>query len=182
MRAYRVAHNYAHALLQLAIAQKSSDAVVEAVQQLLTVCQQPKVREAIGSPLYSTAQKITVLQKLLPGKTLPPLVKEFLKLVLDKKRASVLAEILHTFIELNDSHQEHQTAYLTTAVPLPKQLIPAFEAMVKELAACKTVKLINKVRPQLIGGYQLQVKDRLIDVSLATKLHQLYQQMALPHN
>ncbi|MEP4375966.1 MAG: F0F1 ATP synthase subunit delta, partial [Algoriphagus sp.] len=56
-----------------------------------------------------------------------------------------------------------------------------FAQVVKEVSGKKTVQLVEKINPDLIGGYILKVNDRQIDESLSSKLRQLKTQFITNH-
>jgi F-type H+-transporting ATPase subunit delta len=45
----------------------------------------------------------------------------------------------------------------------------------------KTVKLVEKINPDLIGGFILRVNDRQLDESLSSKLRELKAEFAVNH-
>ena len=67
-------------------------------------------------------------------------------------------------------HKSIQVAYLTTTFPVDDAMRSEFGRIVKEISGLKTVQLVEKVDPNLIGGFILKVNDRQLDESLSSKL------------
>jgi F-type H+-transporting ATPase subunit delta len=53
--------------------------------------------------------------------------------------------------------------------------------VVKEISGLKTVQLVEKINPDLIGGYILKVNDRQLDESLSSKLRILKAEFTANH-
>jgi F-type H+-transporting ATPase subunit delta len=56
-----------------------------------------------------------------------------------------------------------------------------FTKIVLEISGMKTVKLVEKINPELIGGFILRVNDRQLDESLSSKLRELKAEFAVNH-
>jgi len=64
-------------------------------------------------------------------------------------------------------------ATVVTAVPLDSSLRAEFEKLVKGYSDKKQVELIEKVDPDMIGGFVLNIGDRQIDASIKSKIKTL---------
>ena len=74
---------------------------------------------------------------------------------------------------LNNEFKGIGKAFITTTIPMDKDLRDAVEKIVKDLSNKKHVELEEKVDKDLIGGFILNVGDRQIDASIKSKLKAL---------
>jgi F-type H+-transporting ATPase subunit delta len=65
---------------------------------------------------------------------------------------------------------------LTTAAPISDSTRQALVEQVKKTAGFQHVELQEKVDPALIGGFVLQVGDKLVDASIAYDLKNIAKQ------
>ena len=81
--------------------------------------------------------------------------------------------IIKQILEHYNAHHQIQVARVTTAFKLPASLVTRMEDMVRNMKACKSVFLKQRVDPNLLGGFILKVGDQQLDHSLAHKLTML---------
>lgn len=98
-----------------------------------------------------------------------PEVRDFINLLITKKRVDVLDDVLIGFEELLNEARNAVAAEVISAVPLDEGLLDEFELQVARLTG-KNVRLENVVDPGVGGGVRLVIGDRVIDSTLATKL------------
>ena len=96
-----------------------------------------------------------------------------LDIITHKNRESLLPSIANEFHNAYNEYKGIGKAYVTTTVPMDKDLRADIEAIVKKLSDKKLVELEEKVDPGLVGGFILQVGDRQIDASIKSKLKSL---------
>lgn len=107
----------------------------------------------------------------------PQPIRSLLLLLLERGRIRVLPAIARAFGELVDRREGIVKARVTTAVELEDA---RRSAVVGELerASGKKIKATFVVDPSILGGAKVQIGDRLVDSSLATRLHELGQALA----
>ena len=105
-----------------------------------------------------------------------PLTAAFNKLVISKNRESILPEIASAFIDAYKAHKGIHTLMLTTAGPITDATRQALVEQVKKTAGFRQVELQEKIDPALIGGFVLQVGDKLVDASIAYDLKNIAKQ------
>ena len=90
-----------------------------------------------------------------------------------KNREPLLPAIANEFHNAYNEYKGIGKAFITTTIPMDKDLRDAVENIVKELSNKKHVELEEKVDRDLIGGFILNVGDRQIDASIKNKLKAL---------
>lgn len=164
-----VAKRYSQALF--ASAQEADgvdkvDADIRALQQLLE--QSGEFRHFVAHPLIPVPKREAVLSSLFKDK-LQERTLSFLLLLARKDRLNVLPDILAAAREVVDAHKGLVTVRVTSA---EKLLVRQEKDLEKKLAdrLGKTINLQTGVDEALIGGFLIQIGDRIEDYSLATKL------------
>ena len=172
-----IARRYAQALFMAAqkkdvIARVGEDfAVIERVDR----ASGDRLRLFLEAPQVRHDQKLEVIEKGL-GPFVHPLVVEFFRLVLRKKRLFRLGDIIEEYGHLVESHQGIVRAKVTSAVPLNDAELNGLVASL-ESALAKKVKLDALVDPAILGGLVVKVGDRIADRSVTTLLSRLRDQL-----
>ncbi|WP_339923100.1 ATP synthase F1 subunit delta [uncultured Cyclobacterium sp.] len=173
MSAYRVASRYAKSLLELAVEKNELEQVhVDMTTVLSLSTEDSSFSDMVKSPVISSEKKISTL-KLLAGKKASALTIKFFELVGEKGRTAFLPEMATAFFRLYNEHLGIQTAEVVSTIQLDDELRNSFKDIVKEVSGKDKVKLIEKINPNLIGGFVLRIGDKQLDESIKSKLQQL---------
>ena len=140
------------------------------VQELGQVARLPEVMSIASSPKVSRAQ---VVDLLLAAAQSPlkdsPQAKNFVQMLVDNHRLSLLPEIAVQFDELKKAREGAADALIVSAFPLQ-------EAQLADLVASLTRKFGRKLKPtvevdpSLIGGVRVTVGDEVLDTSVRARL------------
>lgn len=171
-----VARRYASALFEVAKKQKQVDAVAANLHEVAdTVRASRELMSVLHHPLLPLEKKHAVLQGVFGGKVLPT-VEKFLFLVVEKDRAVVLPQIVTEFDHMVDEFRGEADAEAVTAVPLSASQVAALQAALQQKFGVK-VRLKTRLDPEVLGGLQVRVGDKLIDATVRTKLGRLNEQL-----
>ena len=172
----RLASRYAKSLIDLAVERGQLEQVHQDMQWLQAVC---KSNRDFVNLLRSPIIKGEVKQKIMnavTGTSLSELTIAFIRLLISKTRESNLPEIAGAAIALYKEKKNIQTVQLTTATAVSDQVRNAIIEQVKKSAGFENIELDEKVDPSLIGGFVLQVGDKLVDASIAYDLKAIAKQ------
>ena len=172
-----IARRYAQALF---LAARKKDAVDRVAQDLASVSKadaamNDRLRLFLEAPQVPTDQKIEVVEKGL-RQFVHPLVIEFLKLLIAKKRLFRMRDIAEEFGRLVEEHQGIVRARVTSAVPLNDTELNGLIASLEQ-GLSKKVKVDAHVDPAILGGVVVKVGDRIADRSVTTLLSELREQL-----
>ncbi len=81
-----------------------------------------------------------------------------------------MPEIVNAFIASYKAYKNIQTIHLTTATPVSDAVKQAIINQVKKSGDFENVEMEEKINPDIIGGFVLQVGDKLVDASIAYDL------------
>ena len=172
----RLAARYAKSLIDLAIEKGQLEQVFADMQWLQAVNKSNKdFVNLLRSPIIKADTKKKILDAVTAGK-LGQLTTGFNTLLIRKGRESNLPEIVNAFIDQYKKYKNIQVIKLTTAAPVSDSLKNAIIAQVKKTAGFQQIELEEKVNPELIGGFVLQVGDQLVDASIAYDLKTIAKQ------
>src|SRR5690606_35704171 len=177
----RVASRYAKSIMELSL-EKGRLAEVHTDFQRLTdlLASNRELELVLKNPIVNSDKKLNILKALFAEGT-DPLTMTFFEIVSRKNREEILLDVAKEFENQYNLHMSIQVAEVTTTFPLDDTLRKEFAEVVKEVSGKKTVKLVEKINPELIGGYILKVNDRQLDESLSSKLRQLKTQFITNH-
>jgi F-type H+-transporting ATPase subunit delta len=130
----------------------------------------PELEEILRNPQLDKRAK-TAAVEAVAGEA-DPLVRNFLRLLVEKGRAGDLAEIAEEFERLASAEEGELNVELTTAYELSEEEARAIVARIEQRSGRK-VEATRTVDPELIGGMVLQVGSRRVDASIRGRLEQL---------
>ena len=146
------------------------------MQWLESVCRSNRdFVNVLRSPIINADTKKKVIGAVVTGR-LNELTTTFINLLIAKGREENLPEIVGAFMQAYKEHKNIQTVKLTTAIPASDELRNAIVTQVKKSAGFQNIELEEKVNPDLIGGFVLQVGDKLVDASIAYNLKAIAKQ------
>lgn len=181
MSNHRVASRYAKSLLELAVEKGQLEEVYADFKALETMGKGSReLGLALSNPVLPSDKKLKVLKALFT-KSASPITVTFFEIVSRKNREDVLLDMAAQFVAQYNSYKSIQVADLTTPVAITDSQRKEFVSLVKEISGKKEVQLVEKVNPELIGGFVLRVNDRQLDESLSSKLKALRMQFTQNH-
>jgi F-type H+-transporting ATPase subunit delta len=171
-----LARPYAEAAFQLA---KGSNALVawsDSLSRLAAITNSAEVLESIGNPRMTPNQLTQLCLDVLGDggavKATASLTAEqqnFVRVLVDNQRLSVVAEISHLFDQLKHAHEGVKDAEITSAFALDDSTMSALVADLQRKFGCR-IQATVKLDPTLIGGVRIAVGDEVIDASVRGKL------------
>lgn len=182
MSNHRVAYAYAKSLMELAIERGQLEEVNKDFQHLAELAKSNRDLELVmKNPILIADKKLKVLKALFEKRGTTEATMAFFEIICRKNRIELITEIAREFQAQYQLHNSIQVAEVTTTFPLNDALRAEFTKIVLEISGMKTVKLIEKINPDLIGGFILRVNDRQLDESLSSKLRELKAEFSVNH-
>lgn len=173
MSVQRIAGRYAKSLLDLSQEQNKLDRVLEDVKSFQAASENRDFYLLLKSPIINARKKLSVLEALFKDKY-DETTMAFLRILVNKGREPHLPEIAAEFIAQYKKIKHISTVKVTTAKPMTDA---ALKALTAKLAASdateQTVEVETAVDPELIGGFVLEMNDKIYDASVAQKLEEV---------
>jgi len=172
----RLASRYSKSLIGLALEKGQLETVFADMQWLQSVCKSNRdFVNVLRSPVIKNDVKRKIVEAVTAGK-ISELTAGFNRLLILKNRENFLPEIITAFIAAYKEHKNIQTIKLTTATPVSDAMKNAIVEQVKKSAGFQNVELEEKTDESLIGGFVLQIGDKLVDASVAYDLKAIAKQ------
>jgi F-type H+-transporting ATPase subunit delta len=174
----KVSRVYATALYEAALEEGRVKAVQEDLGAFVAaVDESPELRQFMVAEGVSDQQKTQVLMDLTEGGD--ELVRNLLRLLVEKSREPELGGVYEGFIELVEEAAGIIHIEVVTAVPLTQALEQALKQKV-EASLQKTVEMTLTVDKEILGGLRLRIGDRIADVSVRHRLERLRELLISP--
>lgn len=172
----RLASRYAKSLLDLAVEQKSVPATLQDVQLIdATLRGSREFAAVLKSPVIKADQKNAVIDAVL-GTKMSPLTRAFVKLLTTKGREGTLGEMASAFMEQYRVMNHISQVKLVTASPVSEQFKETIRQKVAAAMPGQSIELTTEIRPELIGGFVLEMGDKLVDASIKRDLNDVRKQ------
>ncbi|RYE25003.1 MAG: ATP synthase F1 subunit delta [Sphingobacteriales bacterium] len=168
----RLAARYAKSLLDLAVEQNQLEPTLKDIQLLHAICSQSRdFVSMLRSPIIKADKKASIIDAVV-GSQVSTLTKAFINLMVNKGRESNMPEIADAFISQYKQMKNISIVTLTTATPVADVVKEAIaKKLTASLPAGTEVELKEKVDPEIIGGFVLQMGDKLFDASIRRDLN-----------
>ena len=173
-QALTLARPYARAAFSLARDAGTLPAWSQALAFAARVAADPQVAAVLGHPKLSAADAVALLAPDGAGEAFG----NFLGLLFDNRRLSLLPEIAGLYDELRFEAERVVKAKVTSAVALPASELETIKAALKKRFG-RDVEIETAVDAGLIGGAVIDAGDVVIDGSVKGKLGRL--ETALSH-
>ncbi len=172
----RLASRYAKSLIGLAIEKDQLENVFADMQWLQAVCKSNRdFVNVLRSPVIKPDAKKKIIAAVTQGKV-GEMTTAFNNLLITKGREGNLPEVISAFISAYKEHKNIQTVKLTTASEVSDSVKNEIVAQIKRTGGFENVELEQKVDESLIGGFVLQVGDKLVDASISYDLKHIARQ------
>jgi F-type H+-transporting ATPase subunit delta len=169
MLSSQLASRYAQAIYELAAEQQELDAVEEQLSLVeKTLSSVPELGSLLYHPQVPVAAKKDTIAKVF-GQQLSVHVRNFLMVLIDKRRETALPAIVKEFKVLANAARNITEAEITTAMPLSDSERQALSAKLSAVTG-KRVTLLAKVDQRIVGGVIVKIGDKLIDGSVVRQL------------
>jgi F-type H+-transporting ATPase subunit delta len=179
MSDHRAASRYAKALFDLAEDRQRLDPLRADLRTLDALLNSsPELRKFLENRMISPTRRLEILGELF-GKQgqAEPLLTTFLLFLEEKRRLSLLPTILAEFEARYEKSRSILRVRVTSARPLAEAQLQSIQ---QRLAARHHQQIIAEtaVDPDLIGGFQIQIGDEVLDCSIETQLQKLNRKLA----
>jgi len=177
MKNQKLASRYASSLLSLAAELNLLEEINGDMRLIDALVKESRDFDVfLKSPIIKVNQKTKIVKLLLKGHV-NELTEKFIELLIKNSREFYLQDVVDSFLQLYDLKKDIKTAFITTAQPLSAENLDKLKQITKMIKA-GSIKIVQKIDVELIGGFKLNVDDYQIDASIGTKLNELKRDFA----
>ena len=171
------AYRYALALYELAEDSSELQIVEKNVNELLAVyIASEDLKNFIKNPTQSQSNQLQVFDKISRQMSLPKIIKNFLIILVVKRRIFFIKKIFLNFLSLTSKQRGELNASLISSKNLTSQELNGLNKDLSQTMG-RTITLDYKVDENLIGGLKMQIGSLMIDTSIKSKLKKYEQTM-----
>jgi F-type H+-transporting ATPase subunit delta len=173
-----IARRYAKALVALGQEDGNTDELTRQLEEIVAtlMTHDAQLFDALCHPALALTERQGLLNTLMPRFNAHAMVQNFLRLLLEKQRFSLLPAISTMARNQADTLAGRARAVVTTATAMTAAMEKEVQATLQE-ATGKTIILESLVDASLIGGMIAQVGGKVFDASVKTRLAELRQQL-----
>lgn len=164
-----IARPYAEALFKASSADLDSAAVW--IEELAAIGADPQLQQFARSPKASSQQVFDVIAGI-GANALSADAKNFLHMVIENGRLSVLPEIAAQFRALKNARSGTLEAVIQSAFPIEGAMLDDVKAVLEKRFGHK-LEVSVEIAPELIGGIRVVVGDEVLDTSVKARLEQM---------
>jgi len=173
MSVTRIASRYAKSILDLAKERGELETVLGDMETVQGAMDSRDLVLLLKSPVIKTDKKSQIFNMIFDGK-LTKLSSEFFNIVMRKGREKYIPNIASEYIEAYKKLKKISSITLTTAEALDPAIIEAIEKkLLASQATEEKVDIESHVDPSIIGGFIIEIGDKLYDDSVKGKLDKL---------
>jgi F-type H+-transporting ATPase subunit delta len=166
----KVSKRYAKALLSLGKEDGKYQQYGKELQEFSSFFQQnAEFAQAISNPVFDLEDRKKILNLIFEKSRYSDTVKNFLNLLLDKKRLAGIAGIYAFYENLMDEVANVARAEVITPRPLHEDARQRLEQVLEELTSRK-VRMETREDNTLIGGIVVKIGDLVLDGSIKAQL------------
>lgn len=168
-----VAKRYAKALLELGRDDGNIEKYGQELAEMVELLDQaPELEKVLSNPGFELEERMAVLSKVLEKISPSPMVANFYKLLMDRKRIGEIRGIQAVYSKLLDEARGITRAEVTSASALKEEEIQKLKDSLKAVAGREVQIEVNE-DPSLIGGLMARIGDLVLDGSVKTQLESL---------
>ena len=164
MKAQELSLKYAAAIFSLALEKWLKS--LQTVQHKLA--HDPQLAGSVEDIKRPFSERQKILDGIIPAES-DQSVRNFLYTLLENGDLGLLANVLENLEQMSRSGPQAQIAYVTTAVALTDDKKEEFHQRLRSQYGAN-LEVAFRVDPAIIGGALVQVGDKVIDGSVATRL------------
>ncbi|EER30150.1 conserved hypothetical protein [Candida tropicalis MYA-3404] len=170
---------YANALYSATIQQSDMAQTWKSLEKVENVIKgDPQLKVALTNPSLTKDDRVAVAKSISDKLALDKTTANFLTVLAENNRLGNFSSVFEKFGLLNDAYNGVVEAKVTSAKPLESKILKRLQNSIGKssfVGEGKTLKLTNKVDPEILGGLVVEVGDRTVDVSIANKVARLNQ-------
>ena len=169
---------YANALADIVLEQGASEPARKQLGDFgAAYAESAELRNFLASPAVARESKHEIIEKLAARMGASKIIRNFLFVIVDNQRATLLPDIVKTFEHVLRQRQGVAEAQIASAVELSETQKGTLMRTLEGLTG-KKIQAKYSLEPGLLGGAVVRIGDTIYDGSLRNQLNQLRARLA----
>lgn len=171
-------NRYARALLDVALVEADPQVVDEQLAAVTALFREHAgLWRVMTNPAVGAPKKRAIVQEMLPGLDVSPVVQKLLLLMASRDRLAMLPDLLEAYRSRLLDHQQVVRAHVTSAVPLPADRTITLARSLATLTG-RNVIISTATDPALVGGVVARIGSTVFDGSVKRQLEKMRERLA----
>jgi F-type H+-transporting ATPase subunit delta len=167
-----IAERYALAFLDIGVERETYEQQGRELARVAELFQVDDVKQLFGNPKFDSSVRKSVLGGLLEMIVVSPISRNFLMLLVDRRRIGLLPEIVNAYNDLADKRSQRLRARVRVAKPLAEADLERLRTILQQ-ATGQTVVVDQEEDASILGGVVTHIGGRVYDGSIRTQLKSL---------
>jgi len=173
MKGSKVSIRYAKAIFIYALENKISKHIEKDMLLISnTLDLEKKVVKILNNPTIEDEKKEKIIIAIF--KNINESTRRFIKLLLYKKRLSILDSVAKKYLEIFEKYQGNQEVKIITPVAITESIKREVLKITKQMTN-KNIQLKNVIDSAILGGFILQIGNTRYNASISNQLKELKQ-------
>ncbi|MFT0892788.1 F0F1 ATP synthase subunit delta [Pseudochelatococcus sp. G4_1912] len=169
-----VAGRYATALFELAVDEKSVDAVSADLDRFeALIAESDDLARLVRVPVFTAEQQLAAISAVLAKAGIAGTAGNFIRMVASKRRLFLISQIIKAYKTLVADSRGVVRAEVTVAEEPSEKVLEEIKAALQGAAKGGEIVLDVKVDPTILGGLIVKLGSRMVDASLRFKLNSI---------
>jgi F-type H+-transporting ATPase subunit delta len=171
-----LARPYAKAAFELAEAEQALTRWDDMLGLASDIVTEPSMASLLGNPDFSNTQAVELITGVA-GEAFDRRFQDFLKVLTDNDRLSLLPQICELYQALREEAENRLSVKVVSAIPLDEEQTGRMQQALARRFDCE-IELENEIDADIIGGAVVYAGDQVIDGSLRGRLQKLSNSLA----
>lgn len=168
---------YAKVILEVATSKEILDRAEQELSLIKETLQEDIfLLEFLKNPQISAEEKRKVVIEIFEG-VVSSIILHQIALVVGVGRGELLLSIIDRLLNLTDELNKKTRGKITTSIPISKETKDKFQRIISKLIGKEAI-LKDTVDPSILGGFILQIDDKIIDASIQGQLGRLREEIS----
>lgn len=169
-----IPRRYAKALYKFALANGSDKRMYALMKNLSAAMKaEPRLNQAASNPFVDDARKISLLSAAAGVTTDDKSFADFMKLLVQNKRLMLSRDIALAYLDIYREANHIYVVEVVTAGEVSESEMERLKSMIVKHLDGGTMEYTQRVDPELIGGFVVNIDNERLDASVSNELRQL---------
>lgn len=175
IKVFGIEGRYAHALYSAASKNKKLENVEKELTQVQGLLKtDARFADFLKDPTLNKLKKQSALQDIFKMLSFSDLTINLFGALAENNRLSLSGNVIKAYSQIMSAHRKEVPCVVTTAKPLDASNMKDLEQSLKSFVKPdETLKIETKIDPFIIGGMIINIADKYVDMSIATKIKKI---------
>jgi len=169
----KIPRRYARSLMSLGQEEGQYEVYGQNLQEFADFCAaNDEFFRVVSNQVFAVEDRKKIVERILEKSSFPDMVKNFLRLLMDKNRIGAIKDIMDHYSKLTDEISNITRAQVITAKPLKGDAVDRLVLALKALTS-REIKIEVSEDASIMGGLIVKAGDLVLDGSVKTQLEGL---------